>query len=125
MLLVGRLAKGAHRAYPEGTRSRDGRILPLKKGPFVLALQAGVPIVPVAIEGSIRVMPSGLKPLQPGPVRMAVGTPIPTAGLGLEARDDLVTRAREALIALHASLASTATTAEPRPAAGAKDLPVG
>ncbi len=53
-------------AYPEGTRSRDGRILPFKKGPFVLALQAGVPIVPFAIQGSLRVMPSGLKPLRPG-----------------------------------------------------------
>jgi 1-acyl-sn-glycerol-3-phosphate acyltransferase len=93
-------------AYPEGTRSRNGSILPLKKGPFVLALQAGVPVVPVAIEGSLRVMPSGLKPFRPGPVRMAVGTAIPTAGLGMDARDALVTRVRDALVALHGSLAS-------------------
>ena len=108
-------------AYPEGTRSRDGSILPFKKGPFVLALQAGVPLVPVAIEGSLRVMPSGLKPFRPGPVRMAVGTPIPTEGLGMDARDPLVVRVRDALVALHASLA-----AEPPPPLareGAKDLP--
>jgi len=110
-------------AYPEGTRSRDGSILPLKKGPFVLALQAGVPVVPVAIEGSVRVMPSGLKPLQPGPVRMVVGAPIPTAGLGMEARDALVVQVREALVALHAALASEAGAKDfQRRPGGATDL---
>lgn len=93
-------------AYPEGTRSRDGRILPFKKGPFVLALQAGVPVVPIAIEGSVRVMPSGLKPLAPGVVRMAIGAPIPTADLSMDQREELVRRARDAVVALHASLSA-------------------
>jgi len=93
-------------AYPEGTRSRDGRILPFKKGPFVLALQAGVPIVPIAIEGSMRCMPAHLRPFRPGVVRMAIGKPILTAGMGMDGRDRLVEQAREAVLALHASLAS-------------------
>jgi 1-acyl-sn-glycerol-3-phosphate acyltransferase len=95
-------------AYPEGTRSRDGRILPFKKGPFVLALQAGVPIVPIAIEGSMRCMPAHLRPFRPGVVRMAIGKPIDTAGMPMDRRDELVQRTREAVLALHASLASTA-----------------
>src|SRR5262249_56156359 len=85
--------------YPEGTRSRDGEIKPFKKGPFVLALQAGVPIVPIAIEGSMRCMPAHLRPFRPGVVRMAIGAPIPTADLGLEHREELVPRVRHALLA--------------------------
>jgi len=64
------------------------------------------------------VMPSGLKPFRPGPVRMAVGAPILTAGRPMDARDALVVEVREALVALHDSLASTS-------AAGARDLPRG
>jgi 1-acyl-sn-glycerol-3-phosphate acyltransferase len=93
-------------AYPEGTRSRDGRILPFKKGPFVLALQAGVPVVPIAIEGSMQCMPAHMRPFRPGVVRIAIGAPIPTAGMSMDERDDLVRRAREAVVALHGSLAA-------------------
>jgi 1-acyl-sn-glycerol-3-phosphate acyltransferase len=95
-------------AYPEGTRTRDGRIDPFKKGPFVLALQAGVPIVPIAIEGSMRCMPAHLQPFRPGVVRMAIGGPIDTAGMPMDQRDQLVQRAREAVLALHTSLANPA-----------------
>ena len=61
------LARGeAFGIYPEGTRSRDGALLPFKKGPFVVALEAGVPIIPVAIEGSGAVRRSGSTPRAPG-----------------------------------------------------------
>jgi 1-acyl-sn-glycerol-3-phosphate acyltransferase len=105
-------------AYPEGTRSRDGQIMPFKKGPFVLALQAGVPIVPIAIEGSMRCMPAHLRPFRPGVVRMAIGAPIPTAGMPMEQRDELVRQAREAVLALHASLASEDLESAASPALG-------
>jgi 1-acyl-sn-glycerol-3-phosphate acyltransferase len=109
-------------AYPEGTRSLDGAIRPLKKGPIVLALQAGVPLVPVAIDGSGRVMPSRLRPLRPGPVRLAVGGPIPTEGLGPESRDALLSRVEAALVDLHASLRAPdqerSVAAEEQPLAG-------
>ena len=100
-------------AYPEGTRSRDGSILPFKKGPFVLALQAGVPIVPMAIAGSREVMPANLRPFRPGVVRLAIGAPIPTAGMPMDQRDELVRRTREAVVAMHDSLAAGLSTALP------------
>ena len=71
----------------------------------MLALQAGVPIVPIAIEGSMRCMPAHLRPFRPGVVRMAIGKPILTAGMGMDRRDQLVQQTREAVLALHASLA--------------------
>ncbi len=45
--------------YPEGTRSPDGRLLPFKKGPFHLAMEAGVPVVPVTILGTAECWPKG------------------------------------------------------------------
>jgi 1-acyl-sn-glycerol-3-phosphate acyltransferase len=91
-------------AYPEGTRSTDGRILPFKKGPFVVALQAGVPIIPVAIDGSGRLLPRGGFRLRKGVVRVKFGQPIPTAGLGDDDRDALMHRVRDALIDLHTAI---------------------
>lgn len=109
-------------AYPEGTRSRDGRILPFKKGPFVLALQAGAPVVPIAIEGSMRCMPAHLRPFRPGIVRMAIGTPIPTAGLTMDQREQLVQQAREAVLALHASLSAPLAERATAPVVGERTL---
>jgi len=91
-------------AYPEGTRTRDGRILPFKKGPFMVALEAQVPIVPVAIEGAYRVLPRDGFSVRPGTIRVNFGAPIPTAGLGLADRDALVKRVRDSLIDLHLAI---------------------
>lgn len=90
-------------AYPEGTRS-DGPILPFKKGPFVVALEAGVPVVPVAVEGSHRVVPRGSSRMYPGDVKVRIGEPIPTAGLKQEDLEPLMRRVRDALIDLHVSI---------------------
>jgi 1-acyl-sn-glycerol-3-phosphate acyltransferase len=91
-------------AFPEGTRTADGRILPFKKGIFVLALEAGVPIVPVAISGSGKVVPPGGFRLRGGPVRLKMGTPIATAGRRPEDRDALMAEVRQAVIRLHREL---------------------
>jgi 1-acyl-sn-glycerol-3-phosphate acyltransferase len=60
-------------AFPEGTRSVDGRVHAFKKGPFVLAMEAGVPVVPIAIVGTSAVTPKRRVEVHPGPVRVAIG----------------------------------------------------
>ena len=91
-------------AYPEGTRTRDGDVLPFKKGPFLVALEAGVPIVPVAIEGGHRVLARDGFRVRPGTIRVNVGKPIPTAGLTRDDRDALVKTVRDAIIDLHLAI---------------------
>jgi 1-acyl-sn-glycerol-3-phosphate acyltransferase len=85
--------------FPEGTRSPDGRLLPLKKGGFMLALKSQVPIVPVAIHGTGRLLPKGSRLLRGGSVRVDILPPIPTAGLGTADRDRLMDEVHRALAA--------------------------
>jgi len=81
---------------PEGTRSRDGRIGPLKKGGFHLALGTAAPIVPVAIDGTIDILPRGGKVMQSGRrVRVTIGAPIAVEGRELS---ELMTEVRDFLI---------------------------
>lgn len=96
--------------YPEGTRSKDLTIMPFKKGPFVLAVEAQVPIVPVAIDGTGRVLPSGGFKIRPHVVRMKVGKPIPTAGR--KDRDQLLREVRDAIIQLHREIGGLGGDAE-------------
>lgn len=89
--------------YPEGRRTRDGRLLPFKKGPFVLALEAKVPIVPVAVDGSYNVLPPDGFRIRPATVRLKVGEPIDVAAYG-DRRDDLIRDTRNAIIQLNRDL---------------------
>jgi len=90
--------------FPEGTRSRDGHIHGFKKGPFALAMEAGVPIVPVAIEGSRHVMhPRGLGG-HPGTIRVRVGRPVLIGDPGATDRTTLSRFTRAKMIELHRSL---------------------
>ncbi|HET7696592.1 MAG TPA: lysophospholipid acyltransferase family protein [Vicinamibacterales bacterium] len=86
--------------FPEGTRSRTGELLPFKKGGFIMALQAGAPIVPVAIAGTRDAMRKGSLVIRPVRVTVRFGQPIETAGLSLEDRDALVARVRGAVAGL-------------------------
>jgi 1-acyl-sn-glycerol-3-phosphate acyltransferase len=86
--------------FPEGTRTRDGRLLPFKKGGFHLAMDAGVDIVPVAIRGSREVMPRGAALIKAGTVQVDVGEPIPTAGLKSGDRDALIAKVRGRVAAM-------------------------
>ena len=67
--------------FPEGTRSRDGRVARFKGGSFLLALEAGLPIVPLSIAGSRHVMIKGRLATYPGRVRLTVHEPIDTSSL--------------------------------------------
>jgi 1-acyl-sn-glycerol-3-phosphate acyltransferase len=62
--------------FPEGTRSRDGSLLPFKRGPFFLAMQSGAPIVPVSIVGATRLLPKGSLRLKSGVVSVTFHPPL-------------------------------------------------
>ncbi|HEX8719193.1 MAG TPA: lysophospholipid acyltransferase family protein [Pyrinomonadaceae bacterium] len=84
--------------FPEGTRSRDGSLQPLKKGGFRLALESGLPVVPVTIVGTRGAMPRGSLALRAGRVEMHIAPPVPTDGLTDEDLPDLMRRVREAML---------------------------
>ena len=88
--------------FAEGTRSRNGRLLPFKKGPFVLAIAAQVPVVPVVVMGSYDLMPKLTLVPKRGEIVLRVGEDIPTAGLTYPDREAISDRARAAMIALGA-----------------------
>jgi 1-acyl-sn-glycerol-3-phosphate acyltransferase len=67
--------------FPEGTRSRDGRVAPFKGGSFYLALDAGLPVVPLSVVGSRHVMRKGRLATYPGHVKLVVHDPIDTTGV--------------------------------------------
>lgn len=87
-------------AFPEGTRSRDGRIGPFKGGVFKLAIESGIPILPIAIEGSAAVLPSAGFRVRPGRIRLRAGQLIRTDGLSGSDRLALAEASREAILAL-------------------------
>lgn len=86
--------------FAEGTRSRDGHLLPFKKGPFVLAIRAGVPVVPLCICGAFERTPKGVLNVRPGAVVVCIGEPIETGGMTYNERDDLSGTARAAVEAM-------------------------
>lgn len=81
--------------FPEGTRSRTGELLPFKKGGFIMAIKAQVPLVPVAILGGRAAMSKGSRLIRPVVVDVRVGPPIETAGMTIDDRDRLIAAARE------------------------------
>jgi 1-acyl-sn-glycerol-3-phosphate acyltransferase len=83
--------------FPEGTRSRDGRLLPFKRGAFHLAARAGVPVIPTAISGSGRVVRSRSLRAVPGTVRVAFAPPIHPGGENALTVDDLTASVRRAI----------------------------
>ncbi len=86
--------------FPEGTRTRDGRLMPFKKGGFHLAIDSGAAIVPVAIKGSREVMPRGAALIRAGTVTLEVDEPIPTTGLTTSDRDALIDKVRGRVAAM-------------------------
>lgn len=81
--------------FPEGTRGAEYGLREFKKGPFVLAIRSGVPIIPVIIHGTIEVTPNGRLDVTPGTVNIHLLDPVPTAGLTYEDRTTLADTVRE------------------------------
>lgn len=81
--------------FPEGSRSRDGRLQAFKRGSFVLALDAGVPVTPVTLEGVRPLVPRGITSLRRGTVRLTVHPPIPTAGRSRDEAQAVANEVRE------------------------------
>lgn len=67
--------------FPEGTRSADGRLLPFKKGGFLLAIKSGAPIIPISIQGTKDIMKKESILINPGRIKIVVGRPILTIGV--------------------------------------------
>lgn len=87
-LCIERLKQGTSFAiYPEGTRSPDGHLRPLKKGAFIMAVAAGVPIVPVSIVGAQKIMPKGSWRVSGGEITVRFGKPVDGAEYTVETRD--------------------------------------
>jgi 1-acyl-sn-glycerol-3-phosphate acyltransferase len=90
------LEKGLHiTTFVEGTRSRDGRLLPFKKGPFYLAKETGAPCIPVSIYGTEGMMAKGSLRIRPGTAHIVFHTPIDPHKY--ETREDLLMAVREAI----------------------------
>jgi 1-acyl-sn-glycerol-3-phosphate acyltransferase len=87
--------------FPEGTRTRDGRLQAFKPGGFVVALESGVPVVPITINGSRVIWPPGGLDLRPGTVEVDFSEPIMVAPQLTKraARELLSTKVREAMLA--------------------------
>src|SRR5215211_4841986 len=84
--------------FPEGSRGDEYRIRQFKKGPFVLAIAAGVPIVPVLLYGTRDVFAKGTMLVRSGPLHVHLLEPVPTAGLDLSDRDALAQTVRSRLV---------------------------
>ena len=84
--------------FPEGTRSRDGKLQRFRRGGFFLALETGAPIVPVTIRGTFELMPKGQKYARKGRVRVAFHDPITTVGYTPETMAGLMDKVRKTIL---------------------------
>lgn len=96
--------------FPEGTRSKDGNLLPFKDGAFGLAIRAGVPVLPVAIAGTHAMRPKHSKWFGKAHACAKILEPIPTRGLGVDDIATLRERSRDAIAAALPELRGAATS---------------
>lgn len=124
--IVGRMHEQRHAVilFPEGTRSNDGTLGLFKKGAFVMAINAQVPVIPLAVTGSREVMPKGSWKVRRGVVTVRVGEAIPTDGLTLDDRNDLTRTAKRRIAKLLAEVEGNVPDAQdPSESAEEEGLP--
>jgi 1-acyl-sn-glycerol-3-phosphate acyltransferase len=93
-----RIAEGASVLFfPEGTRSPDGTLGPFKRGAFRMALDLGLPILPVTIRGTREILAPGSRDLRPGRARLVIHPPISTAGWSPDRLPELMALTRETI----------------------------
>ncbi len=90
---VENLKKGfSYVIFAEGTRSPDGRMRPFKRGGFTMAIEAGVPVVPVSIAGTQHTLPKGKSIVRPGEVTVRFGAAVDGASYRMEQRPEMIAR---------------------------------
>jgi 1-acyl-sn-glycerol-3-phosphate acyltransferase len=96
--------------FPEGTRGVGRELLPFKKGGFVLAIETGTPIAPIAVVGTAAVLPKKSLKIESGVVEVRIGEPIETQAVALKDKDRILRAVRESIAGLLGN-----TLVEPRP----------
>jgi 1-acyl-sn-glycerol-3-phosphate acyltransferase len=97
---IDRLPKGVSiMVFAEGTRSPDGQIHEFKKGGFVTAVRRKIPIMPVTVNGSRRILPKGSLVVKPGKIQVVIGDPIDTSGYTTDTVDELIDKTRQTIMA--------------------------
>ena len=89
--------------FPEGGRTRDGKIQPFLPGAFFLAIKAQADIVPIALVDTFDLLPMNTYHIKCQPLEMRVGEPISTAGLTVRDTDEVSARVKSAIEALHSA----------------------
>ncbi len=84
--------------FPEGSRSRDGQLRPFKGGTFYLAIRAGVPLVPITLNGTRDVLKPDTYHVRPGKTELIIHPPIPTQGMTTKDADALSQQVREKIL---------------------------
>jgi len=84
--------------FPEGTRSKDGTVKPFKQGMFHLAIESGVPIIPISIIGAKEIMPKRSLNVKPGRITMVIDRPVDVSAYTKETRGELIERVRNIII---------------------------
>jgi len=84
--------------FPEGTRSKDGNLQSFKKGGFVLAVESGVPILPIIIHGTYGIMPKKQIRIVPGNVILEICPPVEVSDYTMETKDELLENVRNIVL---------------------------
>jgi 1-acyl-sn-glycerol-3-phosphate acyltransferase len=84
--------------FPEGTRSRTNNVQPFKKGGFFLAVDSGVPIIPIIIHGTEQIMAKNQISIKPGNVTLEIAKPINSSDYTRKTKDDLMKKVRDIIL---------------------------